>query len=170
MDRGKDSYSAHLEGSIPFSFGAGDAIAESARIAEESAKNAGPNSSEYWKARGYSDEEALEKIMEHMGFEEGGPVPKEKKEVGFWKGFKDKVVGDFEKRKQLFGEGKPYKPQYKNIGGYTKGPLGMSDMQVAGKPKDVSKVKIKKSKGDMSEEVELNYHAPLADKPKPTGE
>ena len=106
-------------------------------------------------------------------FNEGGPVPTEKKEVGFWKGFKDKVVGDFERRKSLFGEGKlPQKqqPQYKNIGGYTKGPLGMSDMQVAGKPKDVSKVKIKKSKGDQSEEVELNYHPPLAAKPKPTGE
>ena len=106
-------------------------------------------------------------------FNEGGEVPTEKKEVGFWKGFKDKVVGDFERRKSLFGDGQlPQKqqPQYKNIGGYTKGPLGMSDMQVAGKPKDVSKVKIKKSKGDQSEEVELNYHPPLAAKPKPTGE
>ena len=60
------------------------------------------------------------------------------------------------------------KPEYKNIGGMTKGPLGMPDMLAAGKGKDVSKVKMKKNKGDMAEEVEVNYHAPLA--PKPTGE
>ena len=50
----------------------------------------------------------------------------------------------------------------------TSGPLGMSDALAAGKNKDISKVKIKKNKGDMSEEVEFNYHAPLA--PKPSGE
>ena len=60
------------------------------------------------------------------------------------------------------------KPAYKAIGGMTSGPLGMSDALKAGKDKDISKVKIKKNKGDMSEEVEFNYHAPLA--PKPTGE
>ena len=60
------------------------------------------------------------------------------------------------------------KPAYKAIGGMTSGPLGMSDALAAGKDKDISKVKIKKNKGDMSEEVEFNYHAPLA--PKPTGE
>ncbi len=63
---------------------------------------------------------------------------------------------------------KTTKPAYKAIGGMTSGPLGMSDALMAGKDKAISKVKIKKNKGDMSEEVEFNYHAPLA--PKPTGE
>ena len=57
-------------------------------------------------------------------------------------------------------------PVYKEIGGMTKGPLGMSDMLMAGKDKDISKVKMKKTKGDMSEEMEYSYHAPLAAKPK----
>ena len=60
------------------------------------------------------------------------------------------------------------KPQYKAIGGMTPGPLGMSDMMVAGKDKSISKVKLKKAKGDMSEEMEYSYHPPLA--AKPTGE
>lgn len=68
------------------------------------------------------------------------------------------------------GRWKNAKPQYKAIGGMTPGPLGMSDMLVAGKDKDISKVKLKKSKGDMSEEMEYSYHPPLAAKPKPTGE
>ena len=58
------------------------------------------------------------------------------------------------------------KPKYKAIGGMTEGPLGMSDMLAAGKGKDVSKVKMKKNNGEHTEEVELNYHAPLAAKPK----
>lgn len=63
-----------------------------------------------------------------------------------------------------FNKGGAVKPAYMNIGGLTKGPLGMSDMSVLGKPKDVSKVKIKKNDGVNTEEVELSYHAPLAPK------
>ena len=96
-------------------------------------------------------------------FNDGG---KAKKKQSIWSQLANKVSGDFARRKSLFGEGKQYKPKYKAVGGMTPGPLGMSDMIVAGKGKDVSAVKIKKAMGDMSEEVELNYHPPLAPKPK----
>jgi len=96
-------------------------------------------------------------------FDQGG---KAKKKKSIWGQLADKVSSDFAKRKSLFGEGKPYKPKYKAIGGMTPGPLGFGDMIIAGKGKDVSSVKIKKNMGDMGEEVELNYHPPLAPKPK----
>jgi len=96
-------------------------------------------------------------------FNEGG---KAKKKQSIWGQLANKVKSDFAKRKSLFGEGKPYKPKYRAIGGMTPGPLGFSDMIIAGKGKDVSSVKIKKNMGDMGEEVELNYHPPLALKPK----
>ena len=96
-------------------------------------------------------------------FDEGG---KAKKKKSIWGQISDKVSSDFARRKQLFGKGKPYQPKYRNIGGMTPGPLGFSDMIIAGKGKDVSSVKIKKNMGDMGEEVELNYHPPLAAKPK----
>ena len=103
-------------------------------------------------------------------FEKGGDVP------GWWdkaKSAVSKAASHAWKNDNLSkGEGRwgKSKPQYKAIGGLTKGPLGMSDLQVAGKDKSISKVKMKKSKGDMSEEVEYSYHPPLAAKPKPTGE
>ena len=102
-------------------------------------------------------------------FDKGGEVPSKsiwdsvKKAASYaWKN--DNKPGD------RYAKNNPQvtKPAYKAIGGMTTGPLGMSDMLAAGKGKDVSKVKMKKNKGDMSEEVEVNYHAPLA--PKPTGE
>ena len=96
-------------------------------------------------------------------FDKGGEA---KKKDSIWGQIKKKVSGDFARRKALFGEGKQYKPKYRNIGGMTPGPLGFSDMIIAGKGKDVSSVKIKKNMGDMGEEVELNYHPPLAAKPK----
>ena len=67
------------------------------------------------------------------------------------------------------GRWKNAKPKYKAIGGMTTGPLGMPDMVIAGKDKSISAVKMKKAMGDMIEEVEVNYHPPLAAKPK-TGE
>ena len=91
-------------------------------------------------------------------FDEGG---KAKKSKSIWGQLKSKVSSDFERRKQLFGKGKPYKPKYRAIGGMTPGPLGISDMVMAGKGKDVSAVKMKKGIGDMTEEFELNYHSPL---------
>ena len=100
-------------------------------------------------------------------FEGGGNVGKKKKSI--WGKISDKVKSDFARRSQLFGKGKPYKPKYKAIGGMTPGPLGLPDMVIAGKGKDISAVKIKKAMGDQSEEVELNYHPPLAPKPS-TGE
>lgn len=100
----------------------------------------------------------------HVNMNNGGEVPGKKKSI--WGKIADKVSSDFARRKSLFGEGKRPKTQYKAIGGMTPGPLGMSDMQVLGKPKDVSKVKIKKNDGVNTEEVELNYHAPLAPKNK----
>jgi len=95
-------------------------------------------------------------------FDEGG---KAKKKKSIWSQLADKVSKDFGNRKSLFGGGKP-QPKYKAIGGMTPGPLGFSDMIIAGTGKDVSSVKIKKNMGDMGEEVELNYHPPLAPKPK----
>ena len=59
------------------------------------------------------------------------------------------------------------KPAYRQMGGMTPGPLGMTDMIAAGKGKDVSKVKYKKTGGDVTDEMEISYHAPLAPK---TGE
>jgi len=97
-------------------------------------------------------------------FKDGG---KAKKKQSIWSQLASKVSGDFNKRSSLLG-GKPKAPKYRAVGGMTPGPLGMSDMIIAGKGKDVSAVKIKKAMGDMSEEVELNYHQPLA--PKPNGE
>ena len=104
-------------------------------------------------------------------FNQGGNVP------GWWdkaKSAVSKAASHAWKNDNLKkGEGRwsgATKPQYKEIGGLTKGPLGMSDLAMAGKDKAISKVKMKKSKGDMSEEVEYNYHPPLAAKPKPTGE
>ena len=103
-------------------------------------------------------------------FDKGGEVP------GWWSKAKSavsKAASHAWKNDNLSkGEGRwnKSKPQYKAIGGLTSGPLGMSDLQIAGKDKAISKVKMKKSKGDMSEEVEYNYHPPLAAKPKPTGE
>ena len=96
-------------------------------------------------------------------FKDGG---KAKKKQSIWGQLANKVSSDFARRKQLLGKGKPYQPKYRNIGGMTPGPLGFSDMIIAGKGKDVSSVKIKKNMGDMGEEVELNYHPPLAPKPK----
>ena len=58
------------------------------------------------------------------------------------------------------------KPMYQRMGGMTPGPLGMSDMLEAGKGKDVSKVVYKKKGGDIEDQVEIAYHAPLAAKPK----
>ena len=96
-------------------------------------------------------------------FNKGGEA---KKKQSIWTQLKNKVSSDFAKRKSLFGEGKPYKPKYKAIGGMTPGPLGMSDMAMVGRDKAISAVKMKKATGDMSEEVEVNYHPPLAPKPK----
>ena len=96
-------------------------------------------------------------------FESGGEVNKKKKS-SIWGSIANKVKSDFARRKHLFGGQK--KPQYKAIGGLTKGPLGISDMQMAGKDKTISKVKLKKNDGTNTEEVELNYHPPL----KPKGE
>jgi len=50
------------------------------------------------------------------------------------------------------------------IPGMSPGPLGMKDMLSAGKGKDVSKVKYKRTGGKASSEVEIGYHAPLAPK------
>ena len=95
-------------------------------------------------------------------FEGGGKVNKKQ---SVWDKITNKIAGDFNKRSQLFGNKKQKQmPKYKAIGGMTPGPLGLPDMVVAGKGKDISAVKMKKSMGDMSEEVELNYHPPLAPK------
>ena len=56
------------------------------------------------------------------------------------------------------------KPMYKEMGGMTPGPLGMTDMLAAGKGKDVSKVTYKKTGGDITDTMEISYHAPLAPK------
>ena len=56
------------------------------------------------------------------------------------------------------------KPMYREMGGMTKGPLGMTDMLAAGKGKDVSKVTYKKTGGDITDTMEISYHAPLAPK------
>ena len=87
-----------------------------------------------------------------------------------WGKLSEKVMSDFGKRSDLFGKGQKPMPKYRAIGGMTSGPLGMPDMVIAGKDKSISAVKMKKSMGDMSEEVEVNYHPPLAAKPKPSGE
>ena len=99
-------------------------------------------------------------------FNKGGEVP------GWWDKAKSAAKHAWKNDNLSKGEGRwsKSKPQYKAIGGLTSGPLGMSDLQVAGKDKAISKVKMKKSKGDMAEEVEYSYHPPLAAKPKPTGE
>ena len=97
-------------------------------------------------------------------FDDGG---KAKKKQSIWGQLANKVSSDFSRRKSLFGKGQlPKQPKYRAIGGMTPGPLGFSDMIIAGKGKDVSAVKIKKNMGDMAEEVELNYHPPLAPKNK----
>ena len=70
----------------------------------------------------------------------------------------------------FFQGGGNVKPAYQRMGGMTPGPLGMSDMLAAGKGKDVAKVVYKKKGGDIEDTVEIGYHAPLAAKPKPTGE
>ena len=102
-------------------------------------------------------------------FEEGGSVGGKKSSI--WDSVK-KAAKHAWKNDNRPGDRwaeKNQKPQYKAIGGMTKGPLGMTDMLAAGKDKDISKVKMKKTKGDMSEEMEYSYHPPLAAKPK-TGE
>ena len=105
-------------------------------------------------------------------FNKGGDVPKKssiwdsvKKAASY--AWKNDNLRDPKHSWSHVGQNK--KTLYKNIGGMTPGPLGMSDMLMAGKDKDISKVKLKKTKGDMSEEMEYNYHAPLAAKPT-TGE
>ena len=65
----------------------------------------------------------------------------------------------------FYGGGGVMKPMYQRMGGMTPGPLGMSDMLAAGKGKDVSKVLYKKKGGDIEDQVEISYHAPLAAKP-----
>ena len=102
-------------------------------------------------------------------FEEGGSVGGKKSSI--WDSVK-KAAKHAWKNDNRPGDRwaeKNQKPQYKSIGGMTKGPLGMTDMLAAGKDKDISKVKMKKTKGDMSEEMEYSYHPPLAAKPT-TGE
>lgn len=66
----------------------------------------------------------------------------------------------------FFSKGGPAKPAYKEMGGMTEGPLGMTDMLAAGKGKDVSKVVYKKKGGDIEDTMEIAYHAPLAAKPQ----
>ena len=97
-------------------------------------------------------------------FEEGGKVP-------WWKAVKKKVLGETKSKDfwENVGQGKAghsKKPAYKQIGGMTPGPLGMSDMLAAGKGKDVAKVSYKKKGGQIEDQVEISYHAPLAAKPK----
>ena len=95
-------------------------------------------------------------------FDKGGKVNKKE---SIWDKITSKIAGDFNSRSKLFGNKQPKQmPKYKAIGGMTPGPLGLPDMVVAGKGKDISAVKMKKAMGDMSEEVELNYHPPLAPK------
>ena len=102
-------------------------------------------------------------------FDKGGEVPSKKK--GIWDSIKGaaKHAWKNDNRPGDRWAENNQKPQYKEIGGMTKGPLGMSDMLAAGKNKDISKVKLKKTKGDLSEEMEYSYHPPLAAKPT-TGE
>ena len=174
--RQKGGWDAGITATAPSSFlnnlfgGDPNAVAKSADIYDKSVakdiaeKNKG--SSAYWKSLGYSDDEAMDKVLESIGMNQGGPV-KQKKSI--WGKIKDKVTGDFKKRSALMGGNK--KPQYKQMGGMTPGPLGMSDLQVLGKPEDVSKVVMKKKGGDVEDTVELNYHAPLKyQKPTSTGE
>lgn len=112
--------------------------------------------------------------------EKGGEV---KKKTPWWKKAAQRIWGDEKgKRSKAFlsGEGSAFtdykagggyvKPAYERMGGMTPGPLGMSDMLMAGKGKDVSKVSYKKKGGDIEDTVEIAYHAPLAAKPKPSGE
>ena len=95
-------------------------------------------------------------------FKGGGPV-----KTSIWDKITNKIAGDFDKRSEMFGKKpKQQMPKYRAIGGMTPGPLGLPDMVVAGKDKNISAVKMKKAMGDMSEEVEVNYHPPLAPKPK----
>lgn len=98
-------------------------------------------------------------------FEQGGSVKGKKKKGSIWDSIKEAASYAWKNDNTLQARAK--KPQYKAIGGLTPGPLGMSDLMMAGKDKDISKVKLKKNKGDMSEEVEYTYHAPLAAKPNP---
>ena len=118
-------------------------------------------------------------VKASWSFDKGGKVPGKKKSI--WDSVK-KAASHAWKNDNLKDPSHPWAhvgqnaktlnkggPVYKEIGGMTKGPLGMSDMLMAGKNKDISKVKMKKTKGDMSEEMEYNYHPPLAAKPK-TGE
>ena len=98
-------------------------------------------------------------------FKDGGKVEKKSQVYGIR--LLSKIAGDFSKRSQSYSVIKPKQqmPKYRAIGGMTPGPLGLPDMVVAGKGKDISAVKMKKTMGDMAEEVELNYHPPLAPKP-----
>ena len=70
----------------------------------------------------------------------------------------------------FFQKGGQVMPSYEKMGGMTPGPLGMSDMLAAGKDKSISKVTYKKKGGDIEDQVEIAYHAPLsAGASKPSG-
>ena len=88
-----------------------------------------------------------------------------KNKQGPSKGDVGSVLGSFLSLGFQGGGGVP-KPIYQRMGGMTPGPLGMSDMLEAGKGKDVAKVVYKKKGGDIEDQVEIAYHAPLAAKPK----
>lgn len=118
-----------------------------------------------------SQEEFL-RAMAHAGYMEGGG------KVPWWKAAADYAWGkgrEGESSRKNMKKYNPYKKDsaaYKVAGGpipgMTPGPLGMKDMLMAGKGKDVSKVTYKTTGGDITDQVEIAYHAPLA--PKPQGE
>jgi len=121
--------------------------------------------------------EAAEAVVPTL-LEEGGKVPWWKAAAKHvWKNDGQKKKQDKAKKKfskgdvgsvlgSLFEAGGAVKPAYQRMGGLTPGPLGMSDMLQAGKGKDVSKVVYKKKGGNIEDQVEIAYHAPLAAKPK----
>nr|MCH9736774.1 hypothetical protein [Actinomycetes bacterium] len=160
--RQKSGYNVGLNASKGVDFNSlfgGTALADSAKIADESAKNAGKNSSEYWRAQGMTDENAImDKVLEHM--DKGGDV-KDKKSI--W----GTIKSQFANRASTL-QGK--KPEYKEMGGMTPGPLGMTDLQKIGSDEAVSKAILKKKGKDVEDHIELNYHAPLKyQKPTNTG-
>ena len=167
----KGGWGAHLKASRPTAWGSDYVEKSQAEAAKRAAKGFKPTSSEYWTNKGYSDDEAVEKAIEAAGFEHGGKVHKKQ---SIWGQIKDKITGDYDRRKHLFGKGvmppkNEQKPAYKNMGGLTPGPLGLSDMQVLGKPSDVSKVMYKKKGGDVEDVMEVSYHTPLSHQ-QPKGE
>lgn len=114
-------------------------------------------------------QEEFLKAMAHAGYmNKGGEAKPWWQRAAEYAWGEGRAGGDAKKKMKKYDPYNKDSAAYKVAGGpipgMTPGPLGMQDMLAAGKGKDVSKVVYKTTGGDVTDQVEIAYHAPLAPK------